>query len=531
MKYYNLIKYAILLFPQLLIAQTFNANIASPIDLTGANGNCSSPGSGVNVVEIPVSDVGILNSSNALNLISVTLSNSCTSGSVNLNLVQYRIMAPDGTCAGVYNGGLTTTATGSHTINLVSPQPCLRNPNTANGTGGSEGSSGNYGFFNAQFGGVGTDLTSTFNGVDADGTWRIIFSESTSSEPCLEAASIRFGDPETLNETGNGNTCASPINYVGGPLCAGTSGMTGELNSPGSNTGQGDITISTFANGSCEWNGNNNNDVWISFVASSTSVCISISGMAQNLQSIVVSNPTGDGSACPANGEGWNLISCPRNSIYTTTAGTQNNQQHCFSATVGNTYYLVVDGNGGAESPFYVNGTLGTDPILPVEWLYFKGLAEENGNHLFWATATEKDNSNFIIEKSADGLKFVPIETINSNGFSNDTKTYSYIDKNPTSAITYYRLKQNDFNTNFSYSNIIAVNNEVKQEISVYPNPASNFIYINAIKKDIPIQIYDSRGIIIFEALSIPESLDISHLPFGLYYLKTTDTQLRFFKK
>ncbi|MBL7787307.1 MAG: hypothetical protein JNM36_15480 [Chitinophagales bacterium] len=342
-------------------AQTFNASTTFPFNVDGANGSCATPGSGTpNVVTVPVSGIGTLSSGFALTQVRVTMTD-CGSGTKNMNAVAFRVMAPGGTCVGVYNGGLSTVATGSHTLNLVSSETCLNNPATANDptSGATAGTSGNYGFFNAQFGGTGTNLTSSFTGINANGNWQIIFSESTASAPCIAGASLVFGDPTTSDQSANGNTCAAPIVWTGSPICASTNSKTGEINSPGSNTGQGDLTLSTFANGTCAWNANNNNDVWIKFTPTNTNVCISISGLDFSLQSIIVTNPSGDGSTCTANGEQWNVVSCPRDAIYTTTSGSQLNQQHCFTATVGNTYYLVVDGNGGAESSFYISGVSG----------------------------------------------------------------------------------------------------------------------------------------------------------------------------
>lgn len=356
--------------------QTFSASIPSTVDLTGAVGTCASPGSGSpDKFTIPVSGVGTLSSTNALVRVSVTLDNSCTGGSANMNLVSFRVMAPGGTCVGVYSGGLSTVATGSHTLNLVSSVTCLNNPQTSNDpTGGANsGTTSNYGFFNAQFSGTPTDLTTSFNALNADGNWMIIFSEATSSEPCLVAASLTFGNPAVSDQTANGDNCSAPIVWTGGPICASTSGKTGSTQMPGSPV-VGGTTFGTIGGITCDWNGANNNDVWIKFTPTSTNVCISISGLDFNLQSIVVtdSNADGDNNPCTglsyaagSNDPNWTVMSCPRPNLYTTTSGTQLNQQHCFTAVVGQMYYLVVDGNGGAESPFYISGVSGLPAVEP----------------------------------------------------------------------------------------------------------------------------------------------------------------------
>ena len=356
--------------------QTFSASIPSTVDLTGAAGTCASPGTGSpDKFTIPVSGVGTLSATNALVRVSVTLDNSCTGGSANMNLVSFRVMAPGGTCVGVYSGGLSTVATGTHTLNLVSSVTCLNNPQTSNDpTGGANsGTTSNYGFFNAQFSGTPTDLTTSFNALNADGNWMIIFSETTSSEPCLVAASLTFGNPVVSDQTANGDNCSAPIVWTGGPICASTSGKTGSTQMPGSPV-VGGTAFGTIGGITCDWNGANNNDVWIKFTPTSANVCISISGLDFNLQSIVVtdSNADGDNNPCTGNSyaagsndPNWTVMSCPRPNLYTTTSGTQLNQQHCFTAVVGQMYYLVVDGNGGAESPFYISGVSGLPAVEP----------------------------------------------------------------------------------------------------------------------------------------------------------------------
>ena len=356
--------------------QTFSAAIGSTIDLTGANGSCATPGAGApNIIPILVSNVGTLSVSNAVTQIKVTLNNTCTGSSTNLNNLQFRLKSPAGTCVGVYSDGLSTTATGTHELILVTNTSCLNNPdsNASNGAGVSASASSNYGFFNTQFNGTPTDLTTTFSGENADGTWQLVFSETTTSEPCLAAASLVFGNPTVDDQTPNGNDCTGAIVWDGGAICASTDSKTGSVLMPGSLTGANGTSFGTIGGVTCDWNQANNNDVWLKFTPTSTNVCISISGLDFSLQSIVVqdANQDGDNNPCTANTVGiandqrWTVVSCPNNALYTTTAGTQKNQNHCFTAVVGQTYYLIVDGNGGAESPFYIGAVSGLPATEP----------------------------------------------------------------------------------------------------------------------------------------------------------------------
>ncbi|MBK7958100.1 MAG: T9SS type A sorting domain-containing protein [Bacteroidetes bacterium] len=123
---------------------------------------------------------------------------------------------------------------------------------------------------------------------------------------------------------------------------------------------------------------------------------------------------------------------------------------------------------------------------LPVELLYFKAKALESGNFLYWATASEKNNSHFEIESSIDGEHFKYIGRIEGAGNSAELKTYDFTDLQPNSNRTYYRLKQVDFDGMFEYSKIQVVTRDGKISFDalVYPIPARDNITIDIISSD-----------------------------------------------
>ena len=112
---------------------------------------------------------------------------------------------------------------------------------------------------------------------------------------------------------------------------------------------------------------------------------------------------------------------------------------------------------------------------LPIELLSFE--AQTNNNHvdLKWSTASETNNDFFTIEKSKDGQNFVVVGKEDGAGNSTTIINYSGVDYSPYTGISYYRLKQTDFNGQFTYSNIIPVefNRVDEANISIFPNPLS----------------------------------------------------------
>ncbi|MFN5416116.1 MAG: hypothetical protein ACK5B9_03605, partial [Flavobacteriia bacterium] len=337
-----------------IYAQTFTKTFSPVEDLTGAVGSCSTPGTeNVSWYKLTVSGVGVLNTtSNTLSAITIELDNSCTGSSANLRLLQLRIKSPTGVCLPVYWGDnvsgndATTSLSGTQRLTLVTPQFCTQYPNDANT--GSGNSNGAYG---AHYNNSGVDspsnLQSTFNGVNANGDWQFIFSEGTVSEPCLKSIGLIFGDVslhQAIDETSNGNTCATAIiNMCRSSICGTTNGKNNEANSPGADQ-INDVNTTVFNNGTCAWNNANNNDTWVKFRAASTSMTVTVTGQTNQIQSIVVTNPSGDGSACPTLGTEWNYVSCPRDVIYTTTSGGEASHSHTFATVIGQYYYLVVDG-------------------------------------------------------------------------------------------------------------------------------------------------------------------------------------------
>jgi hypothetical protein len=121
--------------------------------------------------------------------------------------------------------------------------------------------------------------------------------------------------------------------------------------------------------------------------------------------------------------------------------------------------------------------------ILPIELLSFAFTCAENGVALAWETATETNNDYFTIQKSLDDINYTNVANINGAGNSNSVLQYSFLDESENSGTRYYRLKQNDFDGNYSYSNTIATSCIYKLQDSDYYN------LFATIDKEIKIQL------------------------------------------
>ena len=94
---------------------------------------------------------------------------------------------------------------------------------------------------------------------------------------------------------------------------------------------------------------------------------------------------------------------------------------------------------------------------LPVTLLYFEAKSVENSVDIAWTTASEINNDHFIVERSIDGSTFNEVTKARGAGNSSNVNEYSATDYYPASGLSYYRLKQVDFDGAVSYSDIVAV--------------------------------------------------------------------------
>lgn len=121
---------------------------------------------------------------------------------------------------------------------------------------------------------------------------------------------------------------------------------------------------------------------------------------------------------------------------------------------------------------------------LPINLLSFAGQYHKNNNsvELNWTTENEINNDRFDIMASTDGKNYVSIATQRGKGNSNQRQDYQYVDNKDISEKSkthYYRLKQIDFDGEFSYSNIVAIHIDKDDDIHIYPNPIKQGQLIN----------------------------------------------------
>jgi hypothetical protein len=73
-----------------------------------------------------------------------------------------------------------------------------------------------------------------------------------------------------------------------------------------------------------------------------------------------------------------------------------------------------------------------------------------NDVELNWSTASEENNSHFVVERSVDSENFMAIgQLVNGAGNATSINAYSSFDLNVPVGALYYRIKQIDFDGQF----------------------------------------------------------------------------------
>lgn len=118
---------------------------------------------------------------------------------------------------------------------------------------------------------------------------------------------------------------------------------------------------------------------------------------------------------------------------------------------------------------------------LPVELLFFNAQPTDKVVRTSWATSSEINNDYFTVERSSDGENFSAIGYVSGHGNSNITQQYEFIDEHPEKGISYYRLRQTDFDGTNELSRIVAVefSSEEKFSFNAYPNPFSGQLFLS----------------------------------------------------
>lgn len=161
-------------------------------------------------------------------------------------------------------------------------------------------------------------------------------------------------------------------------------------------------------------------------------------------------------------------------------------------------------------------------PIIISKWM---ATSLSESVLLEWTTSSEENNSYFIVERSINGRDWERIGKVPGAGTTSIAHSYSLEDTHPVAGISYYRLKQTDFNGEYSYSSVKCVNRpkETEDYMTIYTNANTNtFVAEGESIAACTIEVHDILGHkitnISFNTINPSKvAISVENLPVGTY--------------
>lgn len=177
------------------------------------------------------------------------------------------------------------------------------------------------------------------------------------------------------------------------------------------------------------------------------------------------------------------------------------------------------------------NEIVSVESALPVTLISFTAEKGEGQTVLLkWTTSEERNSDRFEIEHSFNGSIWIKHASAAASGESSISTSYFYSEAMIGNGIHFYRLKMIDQDETFSYSRIRSVKSSVVARMSLYPNPAKDWITLAAddLSQTERIQLNDNNGKVLHDQplkyqTGKSAGIDLTHIPAGLYFVRVTD--------
>ncbi len=199
--------------------------------------------------------------------------------------------------------------------------------------------------------------------------------------------------------------------------------------------------------------------------------------------------------------------------------GSGNYEFTCRCSDDGGASYTYVDLGGAGNGQLVVIGA------APVELVRFNATPRDNSILLSWQTASEINSDYFELQKSNNAQNWEVIDRQNSVGSIQERSSYTFLDEKVLRGKNYYRLNMVDFDGSQEFSEVLALDFRLEQEVKVYPNPAKNEIYFETDLSDFDqVDIYNTNGQLLLSQLIDGEDqqirFDLSSLTSGIYFYR-----------
>ncbi len=197
----------------------------------------------------------------------------------------------------------------------------------------------------------------------------------------------------------------------------------------------------------------------------------------------------------------------------------------------GSLWMFGGSGDNGSHYIVYLNDLwkFSTSEVaLPVKISRFSALKYNNQVIVNWNTTEDRNTSYFMIQRSADGIRYDSIGSVTAKTGLPDN-SYQFVDLNPYKGNNYYRLKEVDNDGHYSYSTIKNVFFDIPDfSYAIIRNPVYDHVMLNIISNEavtLQLQITNADGHLLYRRQStVPLgntllSLPASNLKKGIYFL------------
>jgi hypothetical protein len=202
-------------------------------------------------------------------------------------------------------------------------------------------------------------------------------------------------------------------------------------------------------------------------------------------------------------------------------SGAGLNELLLFPATLSTTDRQALQTN---QNSYFVSNS------LPLQLLSFTGYRNSTTNQLQWQTADEANTRQFVIERKTANSDFNAIGELPARGQGNGH--YTYNDATAEEGTVFYRLKMEDLDGQFTYSNTVSLLVPSSQQASkAYPNPTANKVYIQVYDKNLlhtKARLSDINGhlLFVFTINDWKQPVALNGQPIGTYLVQLNNGEV-----
>jgi hypothetical protein len=166
--------------------------------------------------------------------------------------------------------------------------------------------------------------------------------------------------------------------------------------------------------------------------------------------------------------------------------------------------------------------------LLPVSFLSVSATAKAISVDVEWSTASELNNSHFVVERSIDGTNFSAIATVTAKGTAS---AYAYNDASAEKGDNYYRIVSvdKDGSTQLSKTVKASLQSVNSSRLQVYPNPtkAQTVIKLQGVASGkLQLKVIDAKGVLVSiisttaAELAASKTINLQALQNGVYAIQ-----------